>query len=35
MTAESESFAQIANEREQMKETRQAERDEAFKDMDE
>lgn len=33
-TAESESFQQIANEREQMKETRQAEREEAFKDMD-
>ena len=34
-TAESESFQQIGNEREQMKETRQAEREEAFKDMDE
>jgi hypothetical protein len=35
MTAESESFAQIAQEREQMKEERQKEREEAFMDMDE
>lgn len=35
MTAESESFQQISDEREKLKEMRQAERDEAFKDMDE
>lgn len=35
MTAESDSFAQIAQEREQMKEERQKEREEAFMDMDE
>lgn len=35
MTAESESFAQIAEDREKMKDERQKEREEAFKDMDE
>jgi DMSO/TMAO reductase YedYZ molybdopterin-dependent catalytic subunit len=35
MTAESETFAQIAQDREQMKEERQKEREEAFMDMDE